>query len=148
MARALYLKSIETKLKFIEKHFNKITNTHTIIFCYLILKAYQLIFATINGEDSQIIIIGKAVSFIVPLILAILIYKKIKIALWLMVVTLLVGGVSSIWTGAFIIPIKQYYLKPLALFLGVYFTYGGIKLFIYKEKLLSLQLTENTTKMV
>ena len=112
------------------------------------LKAYQLIFSLITVEEEQIIIIGRVVGILVPAILAGLVYKKSIVALWLMVGTLLVSGLSSMWAGIFIITTAQYYLKPIMICLGLYFTYGGIKLFSNRRERILTEHTENIRKMV
>jgi len=121
---------------------SKLASPHAVILCYLALKAYQLVMTFNIDEESQIIIIGRVVGFLVPVLLAILTYKKIKVALWLMAFTLLVGGISGFLVGVIHVPMSQYYFKPIAIILGLYFTYGGIMLIKDKQVLLSQQPIE------
>jgi hypothetical protein len=98
----------------------------TVIVSYLALKAYQLILTFQIGEDDEVVIIGRVVSLVIPLLLTALTYKKVKIAIWILAGTLLVSGVSGFIAGVAFIPIKKYILKSVVIFLGAYFTYGSL----------------------
>ena len=60
-----------------------------------------------------------------------------------MAITLLVGGISGFLVGLIRVPMTQYYFKPIAIILGLYFTYGGVKLIKNKQVLLAQQPIEN-----
>jgi hypothetical protein len=97
----------------------------TILLSYIVLKAYQLGYSIVYSLESSRIILVRTVGLVVFSILAILTYKNIKVARWLMGLNLLIIGLANLVLGIFGISISQYVLKPFTIIIGAYFMYGG-----------------------
>jgi len=97
----------------------------TILLSFIVLKAYALGYSLVYSLESSRIILIRTVGLVVFSILAILTYKNIKVARWLMGLTLLITGLGNLVLGIFVISISQYVFKPFTITIGAYFMYGG-----------------------
>jgi hypothetical protein len=97
----------------------------TILLSYILLKAYTLAYSLVYSLESSRIVLVRIVGLAVFSILAILTYKNIKVARWLIGLTLLITGLGNLVLGIFVISISQYVLKPFTIIIGAYFMYGG-----------------------
>ncbi|MCX5864096.1 MAG: hypothetical protein NTW42_03360 [Deltaproteobacteria bacterium] len=96
-----------------------------IVGSYLGLKAVQFCYSAIIINEPIHIIAARFVALLIPLLLAVFAFKNKIIAQWLLAITIIVGGITGLVSGVFVVPLTQYMLKTLFILLGIYLSVGG-----------------------
>ena len=96
-----------------------------ILVVYFGLKITQVLYSSLILKETGVTLTGRIFGLAVPVLLTFFAIKEFRFAQWLMALTVLVAGVSGLFTGLFLVPFSQYFLKVIFIILGIYFSYGG-----------------------
>ena len=103
----------------------KILAAKIIVGIYVGLKTIQFSYSALMINEPNHLIAVRFISLFVPVLLAVFAFKNKIIAQWLLAATILVGGVTGLASGIFIVPLSQYMLKTVFIILGLYLSVGG-----------------------
>ena len=104
---------------------SKILAAKIIVGIYVGLKAVQFGYSALIINEPNHLMAARFVGLFVPILLAIFAFKNKIIAQWLLAATIVVGGITGLASGIFIVPLSQYMLKTLFIILGLYLSVGG-----------------------
>jgi hypothetical protein len=108
---------------------NKLGAVSTILITYIVLNAVTTVYHLYFWSASELEYWISPLIFLLYCLAAYGAYKRYKVALWVMIVTLVLSGVVGTILGIFIVPLSQPVSKAAFAVFGLYYVFGAYRLY-------------------